>query len=114
MKTFDEFVEKIENYLNNKNDYLNNKSFIEWFSNFISEHNTEEIEKIFNDAIDTKTRTATKEMLDFISIIIRNNNIRNKKIGDFFVDNLIRNNIIKYKLARKKIDLSDNIGYIND
>ena len=117
MKSFTKIVNKILDYNNNQQENLTGSGKNKWFDELIMEdgktlaelikESKDDIFTKFDDARDCGTKSAAKEMIDFLSQVKRAKEIRDKKRADFFCGGAIRIEGIKFYLERKKEDLSD-------
>ena len=113
MLDFSKFVQKIEDYTqaiqDNQLGIANNKWFNE-FANKILQADSDELLRVYKEeSIDCATRSALKEMIDFMAIMARNKYSRDKKRINFFAEAATRSEGTKSILANKKVDLSDII-----
>jgi len=114
MKEFSDIIDKILEHIDNYQKSLSNTERRNWFHELykdefvtkLTEAQLSIMEKM-KDSKDCQTRSSLKEMLDFISTIMRNVEVRKKNRYNIHTGGALRAEGNKLRLELKKIYLSD-------
>ena len=114
----DKYIEYVQaqqdNHIGLAENVWFNEFFAEYIENILPQDQAELLRVFKEEAVDCGTRSSLKEMMDFISTVVRAKNIRDKRRTDFFADTAVRAEGVKYNLGKKKQELDDIISKVRD
>ena len=111
MQEYKNLLTKLFNYIDKQQDWIKTKDNINIYyilENF--EYIKDKLLEEYNKAIDCGSKSALKEMIDTISQIKRNMDIRLKNWNDFRLDNIIRLEGVRRQISDKNDLLNQQIG----
>lgn len=101
MKQYADFINPIIDYFKYQQKVSKGEVSNKWFDEFFVVPSNDKILAKYEDAIECRTRSITKELLDSQSTFVRAKNIRDKRRADFFIGNAVRMEGAIHRFARK-------------